>query len=327
MSPVSPRPRARRWATRAPSSPVRPAPPRPRRKPWKRRASASAAPPARRPGWPAKRSAAPDPLPWAPPAHAPEPMPWASPARAPEPMPWASPARAPEPMPWASPARAPEPTARGRPPQARRRPGAPPGHQRPALPGLGLVSASAQAPGRARSPNPGKPGSPGEGAGAAGGGAPPPAPPGGYRRPLAVTGAIAASAVAGTGVALLTTLTAIGWITAPHAGLGNGLPGVLRTAITLWLAAHHVAFTLHGAGQIGMLPLGLLLIPGALLWRAGRWVVRSAAVARLRYVGYVALALALPYALLSAALALAARSSLAAPSLTQAVIGPFLTAL
>ena len=188
------------------------------------------------------------------------------------------------------------------------------------------MSASAHAPGRPRPPNPG---TPGISSGAESGSGPPGpvTPAGAYRRPLVVTGAIAACAVAGTGVALLTTLTAIGWITAPHAGLGNGLPGVLRTAITIWLAAHHVAFTLHGAGQIGMLPLGLLLIPGALLWRAGRWVVRSGEVARLRHVGYAALALALPYALLSGALALAARSSLAAPSLAQAVIGSFLAAL
>ena len=127
------------------------------------------------------------------------------------------------------------------------------------------MSASAQAPGQARSLRPpGSPGAPGAarygGRGRPGRGLPPAA--GGDR-------GIAAFAVAGTGVALLTTLTAIGWITAPHAGLGNGLPGVLRTAITLWLAAHHVAFTLHGAGRIGMLPLGLVLIPGALLWRAG----------------------------------------------------------
>ncbi len=139
---------------------------------------------------------------------------------------------------------------------------------------------------------------------------------------------MAACAVAGTGLALFTTLTAIGWITAPHAtGLGNGLPGVLRTATTLWLAAHHVAFTLHGAGRIGMLPLGLVLLPGAGLWRAGRWVVRTGEVARLRHVGYAALALALPYALLSGALALASRSSLAASSLPQAVVEPFLAAL
>ena len=76
---------------------------------------------------------------------------------------------------------------------------------------------------------------------------------------------MAAGAVAGTGVALLTTLVAIGWITAPHAGLGNGLPSVLRVATTIWLAAHHVGFTLRGAGHIGMLPLGLLIAVGSIL--------------------------------------------------------------
>jgi hypothetical protein len=172
------------------------------------------------------------------------------------------------------------------------------------------VSAPAQAPGRPRFSGTGHDGA-----------AQRPA------RPLAVTGGMAACAVAGSGLAALTTLSAIGWITAPHAGLGSGLPGVLRTAATIWLAAHHVAFTLRGAGPIGMLPLGLVLLPGALLWRAGRWVVRTGEVARLRHVGYAALALAVPYALLSGALALASRSALAAPSLSQAVVEPFLAAL
>ena len=49
-------------------------------------------------------------------------------------------------------------------------------------------------------------------------------------RPLVVTGGIAAFAAAASGLAALTTLTAIGWITAPHVGLGTGLGGVLRTA-------------------------------------------------------------------------------------------------
>lgn len=181
------------------------------------------------------------------------------------------------------------------------------------------MSAPVQAPGRPRRP---EGGSGGSGGGRADG------PDGRPVRPLAVTGGMAASAVAGTGLAALTTLTAIGWITAPHAaGLGSGLAGVLRTAATIWLAAHHVAFTLHGAGPIGMLPLGLVLLPGALLWRAGRWVVQTGQVARLRHVGYAALALAVPYALLSGALALASRSALAASSLPQAVIEPFLAAL
>ncbi len=125
---------------------------------------------------------------------------------------------------------------------------------------------------------------------------------------------------------MLTTLAAVGWVTAPHAGLGNGLTGVLRTAVQLWLVAHHVGFALRGTGRIGMLPLGLVLLPGALLWRAGRWVVRTAEVTRLRHVGYAALALALPYALLAGALAVAGRTGLAAPSLWQAVGAAFLLA-
>ena len=146
-------------------------------------------------------------------------------------------------------------------------------------------------------------------------------------RPLVVTGGIAACAAAASGLAVLTTLTAIGWITAPHVGIGSGLSGALRTAALLWLVAHHVGFTVHGAGRIGMLPLGLVLIPGALLAMAGRWVVHAGAVTRLRHVGYAAVALALPYTLLAGALAVASRTAQAAPSLVQAVIASFLLAL
>jgi hypothetical protein len=147
-------------------------------------------------------------------------------------------------------------------------------------------------------------------------------------RPLIVTGAIAACAAAGVGMVILTLLVLAGWIAAPHAGLGlTGLTGVLRVAAGLWLIGHHVGFTLHGAGRIGLLPLGLVLLPGALLWQAGRWVVRTGGVARLRHVGYAALAMAVPYALVAGGLALASRSVLAEPSLPQAVIASFLLAL
>jgi Family of unknown function (DUF6350) len=144
-------------------------------------------------------------------------------------------------------------------------------------------------------------------------------------RPLAVTGAIAACAAAGIGLAGLTMLVLAGWIAAPHAGLG--LTGVLRTAALLWLIGHHVGFALPGVGRIGMLPLGLVLLPGALLWRAGRWVVRAGGVRRLGHVGYAALALAVPYAMVAAALAMASSSARAAPSLPEAVVCSFLLAL
>src|SRR5215831_13109007 len=147
----------------------------------------------------------------------------------------------------------------------------------------------------------------------------------GAARPLAVTGAMAACVVMVTGLVILTPLVLVGWIAAPHAGLG--LPGVLRTATALWLAAHHVGFALRGAGRIGMLPLGLVLIPGSLLWRVGRWVARTGQLSSLSEVGYAALALAAPYAVLCGALALASRSRLATPSLPQAVVAGFLIAL
>lgn len=140
-----------------------------------------------------------------------------------------------------------------------------------------------------------------------------------------VSGAIAASAVTVTGLVILTLLVLAGWIAAPHSGLG--LTGVLRTATGLWLAAHHVAFTLKGAGRIGMLPLGLVLLPGALLWRAGRWLVRTGEVTKPAELGFSVLALATPYAALCGALALASSSPLATPSLPEAVMAGFLLAL
>ena len=140
-----------------------------------------------------------------------------------------------------------------------------------------------------------------------------------------MVGTMAAGIVVAGGLAVITILVLAGWIAAPHAG--QGLPSVLRTAAALWLVAQHVGFTLRGAGRIGLLPLGLVLLPGALLWRAGRWVVQAGAVTRLRHVGYAAVALAVPYALLTAGLAIVSRSAREAASLPQAVVCGFLLAL
>ncbi len=158
-----------------------------------------------------------------------------------------------------------------------------------------------------------------------------PRPGGPPSRPLIITGALAAVASAASGLAALTTLVLIGWIAAPHAAFGSSLPGVFGTAAQLWLVAHHVGFSLHGAGgggggRIGMFPLGLVVLPGALLYRAGRWVVRTGEVARLRHVGYAAVALAAPYALVAGAIAMIGRTRLATPSLLQAVVAAFLLA-
>lgn len=149
--------------------------------------------------------------------------------------------------------------------------------------------------------------------------------PAARQRPLIVVGAIGACVVMAVGLAVVTLPVVLGWIAAPHAGAG--LPGVIRTAAALWLVGHHVGFTFRGAGRIGLLPLGLVVLPGALLWRAGRWVVRAGGVARLRHVGYAAVALAVPYAVLTALVALASRSAAESSSVGQAFVCGLLLAL
>jgi Family of unknown function (DUF6350) len=136
---------------------------------------------------------------------------------------------------------------------------------------------------------------------------------------------MAAGVVTAAGLAVTVLLALAGWIAAPHDSVG--LPAVLRAGAALWLVGQHVGFTLHGAGRIGMLPLGLVLLPGALLWRAGRWVVRATSVRRLRHVGSATVALAVPYSLLTAALALVSRSGQFSASVPQAAVCGLLIAL
>jgi hypothetical protein len=145
-------------------------------------------------------------------------------------------------------------------------------------------------------------------------------------RPMLMAGGRAALAAAGSGFALLVLITLVGWITAPHVGVGSGLPGVLRSAGILWLVAHHVEITVRGVGRVGLLPLGLVLLPGALIERAGRWLTHEGHVRRLRHVWHAALAIALPYALFTAAVAVGSQTRVAAPSLWQAVVMGFLIA-
>jgi len=146
-------------------------------------------------------------------------------------------------------------------------------------------------------------------------------------RPMLIAGGLAALAAAGAGLAVLVTLCLFAWITAPHVGFGGGLASVLRDAGLLWLVAHHVEVTVRGVGLIGLLPLGLVLLPCVLLERAGRWMTHEGHVTRLRHVAYAALAIACPYALFTAAVAVGSRTATVSPDLIQAIGWGFLVAL
>ncbi|MDX6434993.1 MAG: hypothetical protein QOE54_7359 [Streptosporangiaceae bacterium] len=158
---------------------------------------------------------------------------------------------------------------------------------------------------------------------------PKPAPPKGPdgARPLAVTGLVAAAWSIGIGLAVLTTITLVGWIAAPRTALGPGLPGVFRTAVNFWLVAHHGGFWVQ-SGRVGLLPLGLTVLPGVLLYRSGGWMIRAAEIQARRRIGviHVALGLAGPYAALAALLALAVRSPVVRPSAWQALVVCFVMA-
>ncbi|GII03458.1 cell division protein PerM [Planobispora takensis] len=161
------------------------------------------------------------------------------------------------------------------------------------------------------------------------------------RRPLPVSGMLAAVWTLGVGLAVLTTLTLIGWIAAPRGAVGPGLSGVFRTAAQLWLAAHHAGFAIPG-GSVGLIPLGLMVLPAFLLYRAGIWMARDADLrlrmparlpknspkdeanarrrAQLVLIGQAGVSLAAPYALLAGGIALVARNEITQPFLGDVLV-------
>ncbi|MGH8879871.1 MAG: cell division protein PerM, partial [Stackebrandtia sp.] len=144
-------------------------------------------------------------------------------------------------------------------------------------------------------------------------------------RPLFSAGGLAATWAAGIGLAVLVILTLIGWIAAPHSSVGQDLPSVFRTAVQVWLVAHQTGFEIAG-GSIGLLPLGLVVLPGLLIYRSGRWLARGCELPRLRHAGQAALAIAGPYAAIAGTLALIARTPSVQPSVFQALMAGFIVA-
>jgi Family of unknown function (DUF6350) len=155
-----------------------------------------------------------------------------------------------------------------------------------------------------------------------------PAPPPGNGRPLYVTGLVAALWCVGIGLTVLTTVTLLGWVAAPKTALGHGLSGVFRTAVNFWLVSHHAGFS-YGHGRVGLLPLGVLVLPGALLYRGGAWMIRGLGLPPRPRVAVVqvAAALSVPYALLAMLMALAVSAPEVHPSAWQALLGCLLVAV
>ncbi|WP_157745703.1 cell division protein PerM [Nocardiopsis gilva] len=145
-------------------------------------------------------------------------------------------------------------------------------------------------------------------------------------RPVYTAGGMAAAWAAGVGLVVLLTITVIGWAAAPHGPFGQDIDHVLRTAVQMWLVGHLVGFGIPG-GEIGMLPLGLVVLPGLVLYRSGRWLARSCELPRLRHLFRAALAIAGPYAAISGTLALIGQTEVVQPSVVEALFAGFALAL
>lgn len=144
-------------------------------------------------------------------------------------------------------------------------------------------------------------------------------------RPVYSTGGVAAATAAGIGLAVIVTLTMVGWVAAPHDTFGEEIVDLLQGAVLAWLVGHHVSFAVP-EGSISLLPIGLVLLPGLLLYRAGRWVARNCEIARLRHVHRAAIAIAGPYAAIAGTLALLARTDAVEPSMPRALLMGFVLA-
>lgn len=91
-------------------------------------------------------------------------------------------------------------------------------------------------------------------------------------------GALAAAWTAVIGLLLVGLIVIAGWISG--AGEGDITPA-LKVVGLAWLATHHIAVDLD-AGSVSALGLGLTLLPGVLLWRAGTWAARRSGACRWR---------------------------------------------
>lgn len=142
---------------------------------------------------------------------------------------------------------------------------------------------------------------------------------------LAIAGAVGGAWAVALGLVTAIMAAVAVWVAPPRYSLGNGVGDVARVAVQGWLTAHHAGFAYPG-GRVGLLPLGLLIVPAVLLARAGWWMARVSDARRLRGVGAAVLALAAPYGLLAGLLANLAGSSWLRPSVPQSLAGGFLLA-
>jgi hypothetical protein len=118
-----------------------------------------------------------------------------------------------------------------------------------------------------------------------------------HARWIVVAGASGAVTAAGICLALLGGLMVLLWAGVPHTG--TGMVEAMKFAGVAWLAAQGVEVSV-AAGEFGVRPLGITLLPVYVMFRTGAWASRLADVEDLRAAGICAAGFAAGYGVLAA---------------------------
>ena len=140
---------------------------------------------------------------------------------------------------------------------------------------------------------------------------------------MVLHGSLVAAAAALSGLATLAAVVLVAWVA--DAGPGSTGTDAVRAAADAWLLAHGGGLSVP-AGHLRGIPLGLTVLAAVVLHRAGASLARAVEVPDLTAAGRAVAALAIPYALLAAAIAEVAGTGTAASSAPLAGIGALLLA-
>lgn len=138
-----------------------------------------------------------------------------------------------------------------------------------------------------------------------------------------VPGATAAVWALGAGLVALAVPVLLVWATDSRSGAGAA--EAARAVARVWLAAHGVSVHVPG-GTLGLTPLGLLVLPLALLWRAGRHAARSTGTTAPRDLARLTSALAAVYGVGAAVVSAIGAGGGVRPAPVQALLAGCLTA-
>jgi len=126
-----------------------------------------------------------------------------------------------------------------------------------------------------------------------------------FARPIAVSAAMATTALLVGGLVLATGLAVAGWLLGGRSSDGEGIDAALQVGVVVWLTGHAAALRVDGV-VLDLVPLAGPLLVLLTARRAGRWIAVSSAPARDRHAALVVLATGSGYGLAAAMLAYAA---------------------